>query len=95
MLRVASSSHNFVALGRVGEIDSAHLDGHPVLLGEPVCQRRQHVLAAGRDDQVVSAGGEFDGQRFADVLRGAGDDGTGIRAGCGYWHGPGLYRGRP
>ena len=37
---------------------------------------------------MVSAGGELGGQRFADVLRGTGDDGTGIRAGGGYWHGP-------
>ena len=35
----------------------------------------------------MSSGGKLGGQRFADVLRGAGDDGAGIRAGRGYWHG--------
>jgi hypothetical protein len=76
-----------VAVGRVGEIDGAHLDRHPILLGEPARQRPQHILAAGRDDQMVAARSELDGQRFADVLRRTSDDGTGVRAGSGYWHG--------
>ncbi len=75
------------AFGGVCEIYRAHLDGHSVALGEPLRQRGQDVLASGRDDQVMPSGGKLSGQRFADVLRGAGDDGTGIRAGCGYWHG--------
>jgi hypothetical protein len=75
------------ALGGIGEINRPHLDGDPVLLGEPVRQRPQHILTTGGDDQMVSAGGKLGSQRFADVLRGTGDDGTGVRAGCGYWHG--------
>ena len=84
MLRTAKLVAQLRAFGRVGEVDGTHLDGHPVLLGEPVRQRPQHILAAGGDDQVVSAGGKLGGQRFADVLRGAGDDSTRVRAGSGY-----------
>jgi hypothetical protein len=44
---------------------------------------------------MVSAGGKLGGQRFADVLRSAGDDGTRVRAGSGYWHGPDYIVGGP
>ncbi len=76
------------AFGRVREVDWTHLDGDPVVFGEPVRQHPQHIFAPGGDDQVVAAFGELDGQRFADVLRGAGDDSTSVRAWGGYWHGP-------
>ena len=88
MLRPASSSASFVRSAGIGEVDGPHLDDDAVLLGEPVGQRPQHVLAPRGDDQVVPARGELDGQRLADVLRSTGDDGAGIRAGSGYWHGP-------
>ena len=88
MLRPANSSASLPrsagsarSTGRTSTVDA-------VLPGEPVGQRPQHVLAAGGDDQVVPARGEFGGQCLADVLRGAGDDSAGIRAGSGYWHAP-------
>ena len=40
--------------------------------------------------RLMATGGELGGQRLADVLRGTGDDGSGVRAGCGYWHGPDI-----
>ena len=71
---------------RVGEIHGANLDVDAVLLGQPRGQLGEHVAAARGDDQVVPAGSEFGGQRFADALRGTGDDGSTVRGGCGYWH---------
>ena len=50
----------------VGEIDRSHLDDDAVLLGDPVGQRPQHVLAPGGDDQVMPSCGELEGQRLAD-----------------------------
>ena len=75
-------------LARVGEIDRPYLDDYPVLLRDAVGQCPQHVLAPGRDDQVMPSRGELDGQRLADVLRSTCDNCAGIRAGCGYWHAP-------
>ena len=88
MLRPASSSASFVRSVGSARSTGPHLDDDSVLVGEPVGQRPQHVLAPGRDDQVMPSRGELGGQRFADVLRSTCDDCAGIRAGSGYWHGP-------
>ncbi len=81
--------------GGIGEVDGAHLDGHAVLFAQPVGECFEHLVAAGRDDQVVPAAGEFDGQRLADVLRSTGDDRTAVRRWVRVLAWAGLYRGRP
>ena len=74
------------AVGGVGQVHGTHLDRNAVALREPGGEIGQHLTPARRDDQAVAARGEFGGECFADTLRGPGDDGTGIRAGWGYWH---------
>ena len=75
------------ALLGVGEVDGAHLHRHPVVAVEPGGEFVEHLAPPRGDDQVVAAGGQFGGQRLADALGGAGDDGPGLRGGRGYGHG--------
>ena len=86
MLREPSSSHSFARSAASARSTGPHFDRDAVAVGQPRRQRVQHILAARRDDQMVAAGGQLGGQRFADVLRSAGDDGARVGAGCGYWH---------
>ena len=65
------------------QVNGPHFDRHAVALLDTAGDLVENLLAPRGDDQVVSAGGQFGGQRLADALGGTGDDGPTVGRGRG------------